>query len=139
MRQWIEGLIVSSVALLIPIKAVIITVGIVVFADLFTGILAAIKRKEKITSAGLSRTVAKMAVYQTVIITGYLIQVNLIANMLPLVNIVGSVIGLVEFKSLIENANFILGDDLFREVIKKLASKNDTEENKKQDPPKSSS
>lgn len=133
MRQWVEGLIVSSVALLIPIKAVIITVGIVVFADLFTGILAAIKRKEKITSAGLSRTVAKMAVYQTVIITGYLIQINLISNMLPLVNIVGSVIGLVEFKSLIENANYILGDDMFKEVIKRLSSKNDTPENKSKD------
>lgn len=133
MKQWIEGLIVSCVATLIPIKAVILTVGIVVFADLFTGILAARKRGEKITSAGLSRTVAKLAVYQTVIITGYLIQINLVSNMLPLVNIVGSVIGLVEFKSLVENANYILGDDMFKEVIKRLSSKNDTPENKSND------
>ena len=35
------------------------------------------------------------------------------------------VIGMVEFKSLIENSNEILGMDIFKEVMKQLGSKND--------------
>jgi phage-related holin len=124
MKDWLHGLLVSSVAFLLPIKMVILTAGILIFADLITGIFAAKKRGEKISSAGLSRTVAKLAVYQTVIVTGYMLQVNLLSNVVPVINIVGGVIGMVEFKSIIENANTILGADIFKEVIARLSSSN---------------
>ena len=65
-----------------------------------------------------------MAVYQTVIITGYMLQMNLLGNMIPVINIVGGVIGMVEFKSIIENANTILGTDIFKEVMRRLSSAN---------------
>lgn len=138
MKDWLQGMVVSSVAFLLPIKLVIITAGVLILADLFTGILAAKKRGEKITSAALSRTVAKMAVYQTVIITGYMLQVNLLGNVVPVINLVGSVIGMVEFKSIVENANTILGTDIFKELIKRMSSKNDANspvlEEKKDEP-----
>jgi hypothetical protein len=138
MKDWLQGTIVSSVAFLLPIKLVILTAGVLIIADLFTGILAAKKREEKITSAALSRTVAKMAVYQTVIITGYMLQMNLLGNVVPVINLVGSVIGMVEFKSIVENANTILGTDIFKELIKKMSSKNDEKspvmEEKKEEP-----
>lgn len=138
MKDWLQGMVVSSVAFLLPIKLVIITAGVLILADLFTGILAAKKRGEKITSAALSRTVAKMAVYQTVIITGYMLQVNLLGNVVPVINLVGSVIGMVEFKSIVENANTILGADIFKELIKRMSSKNDANspvlEEKKDEP-----
>ena len=124
MKDWIQGIFVSSVAFLLPIKLVIITAGVLIFADLITGMFAARKRGERITSAGLSRTVAKLAVYQTVIVTGYMLQVNLLSNLVPVINIVGGVIGMVEFKSIIENANTILGTDIFKEVMAKLSSSN---------------
>ena len=124
MKDWIQGVCVSSMAFLLPIKLVIITAGVLIFADLITGVFAAKKRGERITSAGLSRTIAKLAVYQTVIITGYMLQVNLLGNVIPVINIVGGVIGMVEFKSIIENANTILGTDIFKEVIAKLSSSN---------------
>ena len=124
MKEWLHGLLVSSIAFLLPIKLVIITAGVLIFADLITGIFAAKKRNERITSAGLSRTVAKLAVYQTVIVTGYMLQINLLSNVIPVINIVGGVIGMVEFKSIIENANTILGTDIFKEVIAKLSSSN---------------
>jgi hypothetical protein len=126
MKEWLHGILVSSVAFLLPIKLVILTAGILIIADLFTGMLAAKKRGEKITSAALSRTVAKMAVYQTVIITGFMLQKNLLGDIVPVINIVGGVIGMVEFKSIIENANTILGTDIFKEIIKKMASRNDS-------------
>lgn len=124
MKDWIQGILVSSVAFLLPIKLVIITAGVLIFADLITGIAASRKRGEKITSAALSRTVAKFAVYQTVIVTGYMLQMNLLNNVIPVINIVGSVIGMVEFKSIIENANAILGTDLLKDIINKLSSSN---------------
>lgn len=130
MKDWFNGLLVSSVAFLLPIKMVIITAGFLIFADLITGIFAARKRKEKISSAGLSRTVAKLAVYQTVIITGYMLQVNLLNNIVPVVNIVSGIIGMVEFKSIVENANTILGTDLFKELLSKLSSSNYTPSSK---------
>lgn len=45
--------------------------------------------------------------------------------LLPVSKIVASVIGLVELKSILENANSILGQDLFKTVIAKLGSQND--------------
>ena len=143
MKDWLSGILASSIAFLLPIKMVIITAGILLIADLITGIFAAKKRGEKITSAGLSRTVAKMAVYQTVIITGYMLQMNLLGNMVPVINIVGGVIGMVEFKSIIENANTILETDIFKEVMKRLSSVNNQQAaptmklDKKKDKPKS--
>ena len=130
MKDWLNGLLMSSVAFLMPIKMVIITAGVLIFADLITGIFAAKKRGEKISSSGLSRTVAKLAVYQTVIVTGFMLQVNLLNNLIPVVNLVGGVIGMVEFKSIIENANTILGTDLFKEVLNKLTSSNYQNSNK---------
>ena len=56
MKDFITGLLVSTVAVFAPIKAVILVTGILIFADLFTGIMAARKKGEKITSAGLRRT-----------------------------------------------------------------------------------
>lgn len=124
MKDWLQSLFVSSMAFLLPIKLVIITAGVLIFTDLITGIFAAKKRGERITSAALSRTIAKLAVYQTVIITGYMLQMNLLSNVVPVINIVGGVIGMVEFKSIIENANTILGTDIFKEVMARLSSSN---------------
>lgn len=124
MKSFLSNLIVSALAALAPIKPVMITVGILIVSDLLTGIWAARKRGEPITSAGLSRTVSKMVVYQTAVVTGFLLQRYLLADAMPIVNIVGGVIGLVEFKSFIENANVIVGHDIMSEILKRLSSKN---------------
>lgn len=125
MKQFLYNLGVSAMAALAPIKPVMITVGILIISDLISGVWAARKRGEEITSAALGRTVTKMVVYQTAVITGFLLQRYLLADALPVVNLVGGVIGMVEFKSFIENANSIVGGDILREIIKKLSSKND--------------
>jgi hypothetical protein len=124
MKSFLTNLLVSAAAALAPIKPVMITVGILIVSDLITGIWAARKRGETITSAALGRTVSKMVVYQTAVVTGFLLQRYLLADAMPIVNIVGGVIGLVEFKSFIENSNVIVGRDIMAEIIKKLGSKN---------------
>lgn len=129
MKQYLSNLAISAMAALAPIKPVMITVGVLIVSDLITGVWAAHKRGEPITSAALGRTISKMVVYQTAVITGFLLQRYLLGDALPVVNVIGGVIGMVEFKSFIENANYIVEGDVFKEILKKLGSKNDDELN----------
>lgn len=117
--------IMLILVLLAPIKAVMATVGFLIFVDLISGIWAAHKRKEKISSAALRRTISKMIIYQTAVISGFLIEKFLVGGDLPVTKIVAGFIGIVEFKSILENGNFILGTDVFKILIEKLGSKND--------------
>lgn len=125
MKEWLLKTLLATLAILAPIKAVMITVGVLVFIDLATGIWAAKKRGESITSAALRRTVSKLTIYQICIISGFLLQHYLISDVVQIVNLLGGVIGMVELKSVLENSNGILGYDLFQEIIKKLGSDND--------------
>lgn len=125
MKSYLSNLAISAMAALAPIKPVMITVGILIVSDLITGVWAARKRGEPITSAALGRTISKMVVYQTAVITGFLLQRYLLGDALPVVNVIGGVIGMVEFKSFIENANCIVDGDVFKEILRKLGSKND--------------
>ena len=98
--------------------------GLLIFLDLITGIWAALKQKKKITSAGLSRTVSKLFLYNMSIIGGFFIEKYFLEGMIPAAKIVASVIGMVEFKSFLENTNIILDIDLSKEIIARLSSKN---------------
>lgn len=120
----LKTLILAGLAVFAPIQGVIITVGVLIFADLVLGVMAARKRGEKITSAGMRRTVTKMCVYQVAVLTGFLFETYLLGGLLPVSKLVAAVIGVVEFKSLLENATEITGTD-FKDIIKKLGSKND--------------
>lgn len=125
MKEWLMAMALSALAVLAPIKAVLVTVGILIVADALTGMYAAQKRGEKISSAAMRRTLSKMMVYQGVVILGYLLEANLMDHLMPVAKIVASAIGMVEFKSILENANSIVGTNIFKAVISKLGSDND--------------
>lgn len=127
MKDFLQQLLIASLAALAPIKAIIVSVGILILADLITGIMAAHKRGEKISSAAMRRTISKMFVYQLTVISGFLLEKYLLDGVLPIAKIVAGVIGMVEFKSMLENVNKITGLDLLSEFIKKIGSKNDGE------------
>ena len=112
-------------AVFAPIKTIVITVFVLIIVDLIFGIYAAHKRGESITSAGIRRTVTKIFVYEFTILIAFLCQKYLLMDTIPIVNVLAGLIGLVEFKSLLENANDILGTDIFKTLIKQLGSKND--------------
>jgi hypothetical protein len=125
MKEWIQRIVVASLAALAPIHAILVSVGVLILADFFTGILAARKRGEKITSAAMRRTVSKIVIYQTAVITGFLLEHYLLDSIVPVAKLVAGVIGLVEFKSILENSNTVLGQDIFKMVLLKLGSEND--------------
>jgi hypothetical protein len=125
MKEWLQASTISLFAVFAPIKAIIITVGFLIVMDCITGIFAAMKRGEKISSAALRRTVTKAFVYQSAVITGFLVEVYLIDKAFPINKVVAGLIGVVEFKSILENLNTIHGENLFKSIIEKLGSIND--------------
>jgi hypothetical protein len=124
MKQFLTGILTSIAMVLAPIKGIIITVGILIFADMISGVAAARKRGEKISSARLRDSITKCLIYQVAIITGFLVQQYLLQDFIPIVKIVASLIGMVELKSLYENLDSIHGGDLFNRILDTLGSKN---------------
>ncbi len=120
--DFLKALLLALVSVFAPIKGLLIATMGIVFADLIIGLLAARKRKEKITSAGLRRTIVKICLYEVAIMFAHLLQIYFIPE-IPAVKLVAGAIGLVEAKSLMENAKD-LGLDL--SVLKTfLGSDND--------------
>jgi phage-related holin len=124
-NKYFIPLVLSCLSILAPIKPLIFTVGFLIFADLITGILAAKKKKKPITSAAMRRTVSKMAVYQLVIISAFLVETYLIDNSFPAAKLAAGMIGAVELTSILENANKFLGSNVFKKIINLLGSDND--------------
>lgn len=125
MKEYVVGLLLSTVAIFAPIKALLLVTGLLIFSDLVTGILAARKKKKKITSAGLRRTVTKIAIYNTAIILGFLTEAYILDGFLPLSKIAAGLISVVELKSVLENLDAINGSSIFKTLIQKLGSVND--------------
>jgi len=128
MKSWVYYTLMSLAAVFAPIKPLILTVGFLIFADCLTGVWAAKKRGEAIRSAALRRTVSKMVIYQIALLTGFLVEIYMIESLLPISKLVAGAIGMVEFKSILENSTVITGQDLFKSLIQKLGSKNDKSE-----------
>lgn len=120
--------LLASFAVLAPIQMVLVTVGVLVLVDLITGIWAAIKKSQRVSSAAMRRTVSKMLIYQIAVITGYLLGHYILDDIIPIAKIVAGVIGMVEFKSILENSSIIVGEDIVSLIMSKLGSNNDNAE-----------
>ena len=81
--NWLTKIALAGIAALAPVHTVMIVVGILIFFDLFTGIWAACKRSEKISSAALRRTVSKMLIYQIAVMTAFLVENYLLGGLIP--------------------------------------------------------
>lgn len=123
--KYLEILGASILAVFAPIKMVVVTMLVLVFVDLITGIIAAHKRGEKIQSAGLRRTTTKVTVYLVAICVGFLVEKYMLSDFISVSKIVSGLIGAVEVKSLLENLDSINGSPVFKAVIEKLGSIND--------------
>lgn len=124
MKEWLYKGLLVLLAVLAPIKPLIISCIFLIVADLITGIIAAYKRKEKISSAEMGRSITKLVVYQLAIISAFVLEVYMLDNLIPVAKIVGGVIGMVELKSILENVSVIAGEDILKLVMNKLGSKN---------------
>lgn len=124
MKTWIQSLLLAAAAALAPIHSVLIVVGILIVVDTITGVWAAIKSGQTITSARLRDTITKMLLFQLAVITGFLLEKYLLADLLPVSKLIAGIIGVTEGTSILENINKIRGDNLFKTLIDKLGSVN---------------
>ena len=131
MKDFLTGLLVSTVAVFAPAKAIILVTLVLIMSDLVTGILAARKRGEQIKSAGLRRTATKLFVYEAAILLGFLVETFMIDGFIPVSKMAAGVISLIEMKSILENLDAINGSPIFQSLIKQLGSVNDTNDKKK--------
>ena len=113
-----------------PVHAAVETVFVLILTDLICGVLAARKRGELITSAGLRRTITKTIVYEVALLLAFLAETYLIHGILPITTLVSSMIGIVELKSVYENLDAISGGTLLKGIIAKLGSENDSPDDK---------
>ena len=125
MLKLLKNLSISIIAVLSPIHPILIATLILVGFDFITGIWAAKKRGEPISSAGLRRTVTKLLVFEIALVLAFVTEVYMIDNILPLVKIVGALVAVSELRSCLENLGSISGTDIFKALIGKLGSIND--------------
>jgi hypothetical protein len=123
--KWFHALALNIIALLAPIKPVLLATGVLIFADLILGVMAAKKRGEPITSSALRRTISKLFIYNITILSGFLFEKYLMGDLIPAVKLIAGVIGVVELKSILENADDVNGAPIFLSIIKSLGSQND--------------
>ena len=124
MKEWLIKGLIATLAILSPIKPLLIACGFLIVADMITGMFAAHKRKEQIQSAEMRRSITKMVVYQIAIIAAFVLEKYMMDSIVPVSKIVSGVIGMVEFKSILENVSTIAGQDILAMVTDKLGSKN---------------
>ena len=124
MKEWIIKTLIVAVSIFAPIKALLLSCGGLIVADMITGMIAAKKRKEEIRSAEMRRSITKMVVYQVAIMSAFVLETYMLEGLLPVSKIVSGVIGMVEFKSILENVSVIAGEDIVKMVMDKLGSKN---------------
>lgn len=124
MAHWLKMAAVVVWAFLVPIHTLLVVATLLVLADATTGILAAHKRKEPITSAGMRRTVSKLLIYQGAILVGFLIEV-MMSGALPVAKLIAGCISAVEGKSCLENLDTVNGSPIFKAIIDRIGSKND--------------
>ncbi len=112
------------VAFTAPIHAVLTATLLLVCFDTLTGVIAARKKKQKISSRKFSRVLGKLLVYCTVICLAFIIQ-TLFAPAFPIQDMATSFIGLSEGMSILENLNIIYETDLVKKLIDAVKRKND--------------
>lgn len=116
MKEWVTKhlyeILISVVAVFATIHPLVVVVSMLIVSDTITGILAAHKRGEKITSQGFSRTIYKLFIYNLAIVLGFLMEKFVLLEVVPVVKAIVLVIGVTEFKSFLENFESITGINL---------------------------
>lgn len=125
MSSYLKMLILAVLTVFAPIKASVIAIFVLTVLDLITGVIAAHKEGQPITSAGFKRTVIKLALYEIALCAAFLVQQYLTQDLFPASKLVAAIVGLTELKSMLENMDRISGDKFFVGIIAKVSSAKD--------------
>jgi len=106
----------AGLAVFLPIKELMLTIGFLVGADMIVGIWKALKLKQRIRSRRMSDTITKLLLYQIAIMSGFLIESFIISELIPITKLVATVVAVIEFKSIIESIESVTGKDLWSKI-----------------------
>jgi hypothetical protein len=106
----------ASLAVFLPIKELMLTIGFLVAADMVVGIWKAIKLKQRIRSRRMSDTITKLMLYQLAIMSGFLIEKFIIIELIPITKLIATVIAIIEFKSIVESIEAVTGKDIWSKL-----------------------
>lgn len=108
---------------IVPIQGFLLFTIALVFTDMFTGIRAAKKKEEKITSRGFYRTVEKLTLYVSLILLAHgfdWVFLNGIMEYSPVTYAASFAIARTEMKSNAENIKAVTGTDAWPEILEKI-------------------
>jgi uncharacterized membrane protein len=122
------GLIIgSTMSFIAPVQPFLIMAFALIVCDLITGISAAKRRKDVISSKGIGRSIEKMVMYIIAILLSELFRVTFLTEVafgmveqFPIVYIVSITISIRELKSNFENIQVVTGTTLWGSIKDKL-------------------
>lgn len=117
-----SALLGAITAFIWEVQPFIVLLIVLVLVDLVTGMIRAHHEKQKIHSFGIYRTVEKIFIQMVTILVAELVRVVLFPP-LDLTYVVVFVIAMSEFKSIIENAESILGLKIWKYISQLIKSK----------------
>lgn len=101
-----------------PAFPMMMAIGFFIVMDFITGIMAAQKRGEVISSKKMRPTITKGIGYMIAILVAHVFQQNFLKD-IEVLKIVAGLISFIEVKSLDENFRDITGKSLFKQFLKK--------------------
>lgn len=114
-NEILGGVIALAVGILAPAIETLLFAGFMIFCDTVTGVWAAKCRGEEIHSNKMKRVLAKLLLYPMAITVASYCQ--RILPQVPFITGAGTLLIVIEGKSLLENLNDILGFD-FLKIVK---------------------
>ena len=124
LKKYIPEIVAFCIAFMTPIMPAILAMLALVFFDTVTGIWKTMKTKgwSAFTSKRLSDVASKSIMYGLLIVVSHIMELYILGDVVPLVKMSVGVIGMIEFKSIGENASEILGYDVFKQVISRIGN-----------------
>lgn len=119
MKITITEILLWLVIFFSPIGPTLITTFTLILVDFFTGIWAANKRGEAITSRKMSTSIIKWLIYSLAIIVSFVVE-TYILTYIPLVKIISGLISMTELKSFYENCTTITGINFHKAIMEYL-------------------
>lgn len=120
----IDKVLIVLSAFLLPIKPLIILVGLCIFLDTIFGVWKAKKTKQKITSKGLSSIVSKMVLYESAVILFFALEKFLVGDFillftsipLFLTKVIATLLVGIELTSISENVEEATGISIWQRI-----------------------
>lgn len=122
-KEWAFAVGISLLAFFAPIHGLLLAVFILLLIDVGVEIAATFKNKEVVVAKSLRAFVLKLIMYEIAIISSFLVSHFMMNDVFPIQNLIATVCGLIELKSILENLDKMSGEPIFKSIIRTLKKK----------------